>query len=84
MHNITTKKEIIDDILNNRQINELPLEERRIVNGIHASVESLVKKLNEELNKIDNGMGELDAIVNAASIKYLNSKIKDTVNEVSK
>ena len=80
---ITTKNEIVESILNGRQIFELSLTERQPVTGIHSHITSIVKKLNEELNKIDEGMGELDTF-NAKSLKYLNNKIKDSLDDVSK
>lgn len=81
---IAKKKEIVDSVYNNRQINELSLTERRIVIDISSSTKSIVTKLNDELNKIDKGMGELDAIVNPTSLNYLNTKIKDNLDDMSK
>lgn len=79
-----TKIEILDSFLNGRQNDELTLPDRQIVLDIHQTIDSINKKLLEEVNKINVGMGELDTILNPTSLKLLNTKIKDTLDDMHK
>lgn len=71
------KIEIAESVLNKPP-------DRRILLSIHHSLNIIIEKLLEEVNKIDEGMGEIDTIHNPTTLKYLNTKIKDTIDDVHK
>lgn len=63
---------------------EITISDPSIVIVIHSLIDSIIKKLTEEVNKIDAGMGEVDTILNPTSLKILKTKLKDALDDMRK
>lgn len=66
------------------QISDVSLDERRITTETTHTLDIIIKKLIEELDKIDAGIGELDGLINKTSLSWLNNIIKESLDEIMK
>ncbi|CAG9773473.1 unnamed protein product [Ceutorhynchus assimilis] len=81
IENISTAQlDKVNNLLNGQNLEEVSLTKRRLIFSIQSTIPTIIKKLNEELKKIEEeGLGDVEN----RTIKYLRIHIKDCLDNIN-
>ncbi|CAG9764638.1 unnamed protein product [Ceutorhynchus assimilis] len=81
IENISTAQlDKVNNLLNGQNLEEVSLIKRRLIFSIQSTIPTIIKKLNEELKKIEEeGLGDVEN----RTIKYLRIHVKDCLDNIN-